>query len=253
MQQESWSGVKCVTDSGPLSWVCHCHRLQYLNLRRFKMQREMFTNAATQTAFDSNWVSSKVIPFPALSSIKCFVRPRILWEGKSLRWGCLYSDAGLIDTQLPEIRRSAVYRVPSDSGVAEGLLGKLNKSRAQLSRRPQRQGYDLTVSAAAMGWERERGQTPLHHRGKPMQMLAPNRWQANPRHWAIISVVHHPLSTAGCRFRRLDWQNMSNTPPPAHKWCQWIPEWGHHQHLGLSAPILSSHRQSCQLCSYLRI
>lgn len=66
------------------------------------------------------------------------------------------------------------------AGGAEGLLGKLNKSRAQLSRRPRRQSYDLTVSAAAMGWERERGQTPLHHSGKPMQMLAPNWWQANP-------------------------------------------------------------------------
>lgn len=160
MQQESWihSRWSQICDSGPLSWVCHCNQLQYLNLCRFKMQREMFTNAAIQTALDSNWVSSKVIPFPALFSIKCFVRPHILWEGNSLRWGCLYSDAWLIDTRLPEIRRSAVYQVPSDSGDAEGLLGKLNKSRAQLSRRPWRQGYDLTVSAAAMGWERERGQ-----------------------------------------------------------------------------------------------
>lgn len=211
----------------------------------------MFTNAAIQTGLDSSWVSSKVIPFPALSSIKCFVRPRILWEGNSLRWGCLYSDAGLIDTRLPEIRRSAVYQVPSDSGDAEGLLGKLNKSRAQLSRRPRRQGYDLTVSAAAMGWERERGQTPLHHKGKPMQMLAPNRWQAN-------SVIGRPSQSFITRLPRqgvcsvvLNWQNVSNTPPPAHKWCQWIPEWGHHEHHGLSAPILSSPIQSCQLCSSL--
>lgn len=122
--------------------------------------------------------------------------------------------AGLIDTQRrfflagcssePEIRRSAVSQVWSDSWDTEGLLGKLNKSRAQLSRPALRQDGDLTVSAAAMGREGERVHVLGPWMGRHQCVMEETHADASsklaavpPCHWTTVSVVHHPLLVAG--------------------------------------------------------
>lgn len=164
------------------------------------MQRKMGINhkIVDWTASEFNLIFSKVIHLPVshpLGGYLLKLMPMLqLWQDWLLHGGVFFL-AGC--SSESEIRRSAVSQVWSDS---LGLLGKRNQSRVQLRRPSPRQDGDLTVSAAALGWEGE----GLCQRGNPCRccwrskLVVASSWRG-----LLSAAIEWPQESAAAASARL--------------------------------------------------